>query len=53
MTTLKRFSLMPDLPTVAELGLPGFDATTWHGLVAPAHTPRMSSTRCTARWWKG
>jgi len=40
VTTLKRFSLMPDLPTVAELGLPGFDATTWHGLVAPAGTRR-------------
>jgi tripartite-type tricarboxylate transporter receptor subunit TctC len=40
VTTLKRFSLMPELPTVAELGLPGFDATTWHGLVAPASTPR-------------
>jgi tripartite-type tricarboxylate transporter receptor subunit TctC len=40
VTTLKRFSLMPDLPTVAESGLPGFDATTWHGLVAPAHTPK-------------
>ena len=38
--SLKRFSLMPELPTVAELGLPGFDATTWHGLVAPAGTPR-------------
>jgi tripartite-type tricarboxylate transporter receptor subunit TctC len=40
VTTLHRFSLMPDLPTVAELGLPGFDATTWHGLVAPAATPK-------------
>ncbi len=40
VTTLKRFSLMPELPTVAESGLPGFDATTWHGLVAPAHTPK-------------
>src|SRR4029077_6609736 len=40
VTPLKRFSLMPDLPTVAESGLPGFDATTWHGLVAPAGTPR-------------
>jgi len=40
VTTLKRFTLMPDLPTVAELGLPGFDATTWHGLVAPAATPK-------------
>jgi tripartite-type tricarboxylate transporter receptor subunit TctC len=40
VTTLKRFSLMPELPTVAESGLPGFDATTWHGLVAPAATPK-------------
>jgi tripartite-type tricarboxylate transporter receptor subunit TctC len=40
VTTIKRFSLMPELPTVAESGLPGFDATTWHGLVAPAGTPK-------------
>ncbi len=40
VTTPKRFSLMPDLPTVAESGLPGFDATTWHGLVAPTGTPK-------------
>jgi tripartite-type tricarboxylate transporter receptor subunit TctC len=39
VTTLKRSALMPDLPTVAEQGLPGFEATTWHGLVAPAATP--------------
>ena len=39
VTTLKRSALMPDLPTVAEQGLPGFEATTWHGLVAPAGTP--------------
>jgi tripartite-type tricarboxylate transporter receptor subunit TctC len=40
VTTSKRTSLLPDVATVAELGLPGFDATTWHGLVAPAGTPR-------------
>lgn len=40
VTTLKRTALLPDLPTVDELGLKGFDATTWHGLVAPAGTPR-------------
>jgi tripartite-type tricarboxylate transporter receptor subunit TctC len=39
VTTLQRSALMPDLPTVAEQGLPGFEATTWHGLVAPAATP--------------
>ena len=40
VTTLKRTGLLPDVPTVAELGIAGFDATTWHGLVAPAGTPR-------------
>jgi tripartite-type tricarboxylate transporter receptor subunit TctC len=40
VTTSKRTSLLPDVPTVAELGLPGFEAATWHGLVAPASTPR-------------
>ncbi len=39
VTTLKRTALLPDLPTIDELGLKGFDATTWHGLVAPAKTP--------------
>jgi len=38
VTTPKRTAVLPDLPTVAELGIPGFDATTWHGLVAPAGT---------------
>jgi len=36
VTTPKRSAILPDIPTVAELGIPGFDATTWHGLVAPA-----------------
>src|SRR4029077_2709531 len=40
VTTLKRSALLPDVPAVAELGFAGFDATTWHGLVAPAGTPR-------------
>jgi tripartite-type tricarboxylate transporter receptor subunit TctC len=40
VTTPKRTALLPDLPTVDELGLKGFDATTWHGLVAPAGTPK-------------
>jgi tripartite-type tricarboxylate transporter receptor subunit TctC len=34
-----RASAMPDVPTVAESGLPGFDASAWFGLVAPAKTP--------------
>jgi len=40
VTTPKRTALLPNLPTVDELGIKGFDATTWHGLVAPAGTPR-------------
>src|ERR1043165_2782958 len=39
VTTPARTAVLPDIPTVAELGLPGFDATTWHGLGAPAGTP--------------
>jgi tripartite-type tricarboxylate transporter receptor subunit TctC len=35
----KRPSALPDIPTVAEQGLPGFDASSWYGLVAPAKTP--------------
>jgi len=40
VATIKRTSLLPDVATVAELGIPGFEATTWHGLVAPAGTPK-------------
>jgi tripartite-type tricarboxylate transporter receptor subunit TctC len=35
----KRAAAMPNVPTVAESGLPGFDASAWFGLVAPAKTP--------------
>ncbi|MSQ57355.1 MAG: tripartite tricarboxylate transporter substrate binding protein [Limnohabitans sp.] len=36
----KRDPLIPDVPTVAELGFPGFSAIQWWGLCAPAHTPQ-------------
>jgi len=39
VTTLKRTQVLPGLPTMDEAGLKGFDASTWHGLVAPAGTP--------------
>jgi tripartite-type tricarboxylate transporter receptor subunit TctC len=39
-STLKRPASLPDLPTVAESGLPGFDAGVWYGVLAPAGTPR-------------
>ena len=39
VTSLKRSALEPDLPTLAESGVPGFEAVTWLGLLAPAGTP--------------
>ncbi|WP_028356577.1 Bug family tripartite tricarboxylate transporter substrate binding protein [Bordetella petrii] len=39
ITTKARSPLLPDVPTVAESGLPGFDYYAWHGIVAPAGTP--------------
>ena len=35
----KRIAAAPELPTIAEAGLPGFEVTSWYGLVAPAGTP--------------
>jgi len=40
VTTLTRYAEMPDVPTIAESGVPGYDATIWLGLIAPANTPR-------------
>jgi tripartite-type tricarboxylate transporter receptor subunit TctC len=39
VTTAERSKLVPDLPTMAEAGVPGFDISTWYGLMAPAGTP--------------
>ncbi|NYT26358.1 tripartite tricarboxylate transporter substrate binding protein [Alcaligenaceae bacterium] len=39
VTSSKRSAVLPDVPTVAELGYPGFDVTVWYGLLAPAGTP--------------
>lgn len=39
ITTGKRSPLLPDLPTVAESGVPGFSADYWNGILAPAKTP--------------
>jgi len=39
VTTAQRSPSVPDLPTVAEAGLPGFEATTWHGVVVPSAVP--------------
>jgi tripartite-type tricarboxylate transporter receptor subunit TctC len=44
----KRLSLAPDIPTVAESGLPDYEATTWFGLFATAGTPREIVTKINA-----
>ncbi len=40
-TGAKRSTVMPDMPTVAEAGVPGYEATIWLGVMAPAQTPRV------------
>jgi len=42
VTTAQRSASVPELSTVAEAGVPGFEATTWHGVVVPAATPLAS-----------
>jgi tripartite-type tricarboxylate transporter receptor subunit TctC len=39
VTTARRSASVPELPTVSEAGVPGFEAITWHGVVVPAATP--------------
>ena len=40
VTTAKRFPLLPDLPSIAEAGYPGFEALAWNGVLVAAGTPR-------------
>jgi tripartite-type tricarboxylate transporter receptor subunit TctC len=40
VTTAKRFPLLPDIPTIAEAGYPGFEALAWNGILVAAGTPR-------------
>lgn len=40
VATLKRLTIMPDVPTLNESGVPGYDANQWYGVLAPAATPR-------------
>ncbi|HET9337661.1 MAG TPA: tripartite tricarboxylate transporter substrate binding protein [Casimicrobiaceae bacterium] len=53
VTTSERAPALPDVPTVAESGLPGFEASSWFGLLAPAGTPREIVVKINgeiARW---
>ncbi len=45
VTSAQRFPGLPDVPTVAESGLPGYDVTTWYGLAFPAGTPAAIVTK--------
>ena len=40
-----RSAILPDVPTIAEAGVPGYDATSWYGMLAPGGTPRPAITR--------
>lgn len=48
VTTPQRIALFPDAPTLAESGMPGFDAGAWQGLMVPAATPRAVVDRLNA-----
>src|SRR3954463_5942317 len=47
VTSLKRSAAFPDVPTMDELGLKGFDSTAWYGLLGPAGLPREALERLT------
>jgi len=48
VTSAKRSSILPDLPTVAETGLPGYELVAWFGIMAPAGTPKEIITKLNA-----
>ena len=53
ITTPSRQKAFPDVPTVAESGLPGYDVVTWNALAAPAKTPRAIIDKLNAAALKG
>lgn len=48
VTSMKRSTVAPDFPTIAESGLPGFEVITWFGILVPAATPRDIINRLNA-----
>jgi len=48
VTSARRFPLLPNLPTIAESGYPGFDALAWNGVLVPAATPKPVVQRLNA-----
>jgi tripartite-type tricarboxylate transporter receptor subunit TctC len=53
VTGAKRSTLVPDLPTIAESGVPGYEASGWFGVIAPAAAPRDVVGRLSAALMKG
>lgn len=53
VTSPQRSKALPDVPTVAESGYPGFEVETWFGLVAPAATPQAVITKLQQAWEVG
>jgi tripartite-type tricarboxylate transporter receptor subunit TctC len=45
VTSAKRSAVVPELPTIAESGVPGYEFSTWYGLLVPAKTPRAAIAR--------
>jgi len=52
VTGLQRVAAFPDLPTVADSGVPGYEVTTWGGIIAPAGVPKAIVTRLNAEMQK-
>ena len=48
VTTAKRFPPLPEVPTIAEAGVPGYAMSNWYGLLVPAATPRANVTKLNA-----
>jgi tripartite-type tricarboxylate transporter receptor subunit TctC len=47
----QRLPALPEVPTVTEAGLPGFEVTTWYGILAPGGTRRGRSSRASTPSW--
>ncbi len=53
ISTLKRTPLLPDMPTINEAGVPGYEVLTWSGICAPSHTPNAIISRLNEAIVKG
>jgi tripartite-type tricarboxylate transporter receptor subunit TctC len=52
VTSARRAAVLPEMPTMAESGLPGFETTSWHGMLVPAKTPKPITMRLHAEMVK-